>query len=96
MRRNVTVCLCAVLSLLYRVAQSGDLECHVTRAGANIAGALVTLCPGGLAKTTDAYGIARFTEVDAGDYTVTAEREEAGGLLGALRGNDRGIAGRER
>ena len=73
----------AALGMLCGLASATDLECIVTRGGSLEDGVQVTLCPGGVTKTTTG-GMALFATVAPGEYTVTAQKTIGGTLYGAL------------
>jgi len=80
---RTTLLVFVALSMLCGLASATDLECIVTRGGALEDGVQVTLCPGGATEPTNA-GMALFTNVAPGEYTLTAQKTIGTKLYGAL------------
>ncbi len=87
MRLSRGLLVVAVVGLTYSAALAGDLKCHVSMGGADVAGAKLILMPGAATATTNADGVGVFTGLAAGSYIVTAEKNIGGTLYGALRDN---------
>ena len=83
MKLRTTLLVFVALSMLCGLASATDLECIVTRGGALEDGVQVTLCPGGATEPTNA-GMALFTNVAPGEYTLTAQKTIGTKLYGAL------------
>ena len=83
MRLRATLLAVMALSVLCAVVSATDLECIVTRGGALEDGVQVTLCPGGATEPTNG-GMALFTNVAPGEYTLTAQKTIGTKLYGAL------------
>lgn len=83
MKPRAVLLVFAALGMLCGLASATDLECIVTRGGSLEDGVQVTLCPGGVTKTTTG-GMALFPTVAPGEYTVTAQKNIGGTLYGAL------------
>jgi hypothetical protein len=81
--RRFTLLLVPVL--ICGSAMAGDLKCLVTQAGTPVAGALVTLDPGGATARTNADGVCELTGLRAGEYQVRASAMIGGTLHGAIQ-----------
>lgn len=74
MRLSTALVITAVVGLICNPALAGDLRCHVTKDGADVAGVDVTLTPGGTTLTAVARGTCVFTGLAAGKYRVEAQK----------------------
>jgi len=83
--RWAIVWLCVVgIAVPFSIASAGEIKCHVTLGGADVAGATVTLEPGAVSQNTDAHGLCTFTGLAAGKYKLIAEKTVGGVLNGAI------------
>lgn len=85
MRFTKGLLVLGAVGLICNSALAGDLKCHVTRGGADVAGAKLILMPGAATVMTNTDGVGVFTGLAAGTYLVTAEKTIGGTLYGALR-----------
>ena len=85
MRWSTGVLALAVVGLTCSAALAGDIKCHVTMGGTDVAAAKLVLAPGGAAVMTNAAGLGVFNGLTAGTYLVTAEKSIGGTLHGALK-----------